>query len=128
MAHILVVDDDYDIVEGFKDLLQDEGHFVRTARTGEEGLAQLRAAPLPQLVVLDVEMPVLGGPAMAHQMLLHDAGEEKIPVLLMSARLDLGEIAERMGTPYFLHKPSNIDELLALIDRALHERISPASA
>lgn len=105
MAHLLLVDDDSDVVEAFAEVLRAEGHKVRTARTGEEGLLALRAAPLPDLVVLDVDMPVLGGPGMAHQMLLHDAGEEKIPILLVSGSDNLPQIARRMGTPYFLRKP-----------------------
>ena len=101
---------------------------MRTASTGEEGLEVLRAAPLPNAVVLDVDMPILGGPAMAHQMLLHDAGEEKLPVILVSARNDLPEIAKKMGTPYFLGKPCDRVAILALLERALLERTPPASA
>jgi CheY-like chemotaxis protein len=89
MAHLLLVDDDDDIVEALGGLLRDEGHQVQSASTGEEGLVVLRASPLPDVMVLDVDMPVLGGPGMAHKMLLHDAGEEAIPIILMSARQDL---------------------------------------
>jgi CheY-like chemotaxis protein len=96
--------------------------------TGEEGLQVLRAAPLPDAVVLDVDMPVLGGPGMAHKMLLHDAGEQNIPIVLMSARQDLPQIAQRMGTPYFLAKPCGIDAFLNLLDRALCEQRAPLSA
>ena len=128
MANILFVDDDLDIAEAFSDLLRSEGHEVRTASTGEEGLQLLRAEPLPSTVVLDVDMPILGGPGMAHQMLLHDAGEEKIPILLMSGRIDLPQVAARMGTPYFLRKPANIHAFLDLLDRALRERVAPSHA
>jgi CheY-like chemotaxis protein len=128
MAHLLLVDDDSDLVEAFAEVLRAEGHEVRTARTGEEGLQALRAAPLPDVVVLDVEMPVLGGPGMAHQMLLHDAGEEKIPILLVSGSNSLPEIAGRMGTPYFLRKPCGVAQLLDILDRALRERSAPSSA
>jgi CheY-like chemotaxis protein len=55
MAHRLLVDDDSDLVEAFGELLRAEGHEVRTARTGEEGLKALRGAPLPDVVVLDVD-------------------------------------------------------------------------
>jgi len=75
MAHLLLVDDDGEIAEALADLLRDEGQAVRTACNGEEGLQALHAAHLPDVAVLDVDMPVMGGPAMAHQMLLHDAGE-----------------------------------------------------
>lgn len=128
MAHLLLVDDDDDIVEIFAQVLRSKGHEVRSASTGEEGLQALRAAPLPDLLVLDVEMPVLGGPAMAHEMLVHDAGEESIPILLVSAREDLPQIAARMGTRYFLQKPVEMPLFLEMLDRALRERGAPASA
>jgi DNA-binding NtrC family response regulator len=126
MAHLLLVDDDSDVVEAYAELLRSEGHVVHTAGTGEEGLQALRAASLPD--VLDVDMPVLGGPGMAHKMLLHDAGEEDIPILLMSGRDDLPQIAERMGTPYYLKKPADLEQFLDLLARALREREAPSTA
>jgi len=75
-------------------------------------------------------MSVVDGPEMAHQMLVHDAGQEKIPILLVSARDDLSDVARRMGTPYFLRKasPDYATVLLAILDRALTERHQPAHA
>jgi CheY-like chemotaxis protein len=67
--------------------LRAEGHDVHSASTGEEGLAVLRPASLPDVLVLDVDMPVLGGPGMAHKMLLHDAGEEHVPIVLINRAL-----------------------------------------
>src|SRR5450432_2880439 len=128
MSRLLLVDDDDDIVAALADLLRDGGHEVRTASTGEEGLRVLRDAPLPDVLVLDVDMPVLGGPGMAHKMLLHDAGEEDIPIILMSGRVDLPQIAREMGTPYALKKPARIEAFLALLKRALSERRGPSSA
>jgi CheY-like chemotaxis protein len=130
MAHILIVDDDRDTVEVSSDLLESSGHRVQTGYNGEEGLKSLGTGRLPDCVLLDVDMPVLSGPGMAHQMLLHDAGEEKIPIVLVSARADLATVAARMGTPYFLAKASADygDVLLKLLDRALLERRAPASA
>jgi DNA-binding NtrC family response regulator len=128
VAHLLLVDDDNDIVDALGELLRAEGHEVHTASTGEEGLVVLRASPLPDALVLDVDMPVLGGPGMAHKMLLHDAGEEKVPIILMSARQDLPEIAREMGTAYVVKKPTTIDAFLTVLDRALRERRAPLSA
>jgi DNA-binding NtrC family response regulator len=128
MARLLLVDDDNDIVEAFCDLLRGEGHEVHSASSGEEGLIVLRASPLPEALILDVDMPVLGGPGMAHKMLLHDAGEEQVPIILISAREDLTQIARAMGTPYFLKKPTTIDTFLTMLDRTLHERRGPSSA
>ena len=128
MAHLLLVDDDDDIVEALGDLLRGEGHDVHSASTGEEGLVVLRASPLPDVLVLDVDMPILGGPGMAHKMLLHDAGEEMVPIILMSGREDLSGIAKEMGTRYVLKKPPTLAAFLAVLDRALRERLPPASA
>ena len=128
MAHLLLVDDDNDIVEALGELLRADGHEVRSASTGEEGLVVLRASPLPDALVLDVDMPVLGGPGMAHKMLLHDAGEEEVPIILMSARDDLKQVAREMGTSYVVKKPTTIDAFLTVLGRALHERQAPLSA
>jgi CheY-like chemotaxis protein len=128
IAHLLVVDDDNDVVEVLGELLRSEGHEVRTACTGEKGLQVLRAAPLPDVVVLDVDMPVLGGPGMAREMLLHGGGEEKIPVILVSARADLAEIAGRMGTRYFVQKPADVGRFLSVLGQALSERLGPFPA
>jgi CheY-like chemotaxis protein len=128
MANVLIVDDDSDTVEVCTELLESYGHRVQTGYNGEEGLKSLGEGKLPDCVLLDVDMPVLSGPGMAHQMLLHDAGEEKIPIVLVSARVDLAEVARRIGTPYFLAKASADygDNLIGLLDRALRERRAPA--
>ena len=128
MARLLLVDDDNDIVEALGVLLRGEGHDVHSASTGEEGLLVLRGSALPEALVLDVDMPVLGGPGMAHEMLLHDAGEEKIPIILMSGNANLTAIARKMGTPYVIEKPTTIRAFLAVLDRALRERRGPSSA
>ena len=128
MARLLLVDDDNDTVEALGMLLRREGHDVHSASTGEEGLVVLRGSALPEALVLDVDMPVPGGPGMAHQMLLHDAGEEKIPIILMSANENLPEIGRKMGTPYVLRKPTTIHAFLAVLERALRERRGPSSA
>jgi response regulator RpfG family c-di-GMP phosphodiesterase len=128
MANVLIVDDDRDTVAASTDLLESVGHRLQTGYNGEQGLKALDAGPLPDCVLLDVDMPVLNGPEMAHRMLLHDAGEERIPILLVSARRDLPEVAGR--TPYFLAtaSPDYGEVLLKILDRALRERLAPAAA
>jgi len=128
LAKLLIVDDDFDIVELMTEVLESAGHVVHSGRTGEEGLKVLRASPLPDAILLDVDMPVLGGPAMAHKMLLHDAGEENVPIILCSARSDLPSLASEMGTPYALTKPFELSALLTVLQRAIRERVAPASA
>jgi len=55
-ASILVVDDDPDIVEALKTVLESQDYIVATARNGEEGLARIRASK-PDLLILDMLMP-----------------------------------------------------------------------
>ncbi len=125
MANILIVDDDSDLGDVLREVLTDLGHEVRVARDGCEGLAALNDG-YPDVVVLDVEMPVLDGPGMAHQMLIEDAGKERIPIVLISGYVDLRAIAARVGTPYVAPKPCPLDTFLGLLERALAEQIPPA--
>jgi len=125
VASILIVDDDWDLAELLADILRDEGLEVRTAHDGQEGL-KLVEERLPDLVLLDVEMPGLGGPEMAYRMLIHDMGEERVPIVLVSGVTDLFKVAELVGTPYYLGKPYDLDRISMLVSQALVERTPPA--
>jgi len=124
MADILIVDDDADTAEILCDVLLERGHEVRVAHDGRDGLAHLHLR-LPDLVVLDVEMPVLTGPEMAYEMFLRDHGLEHVPIILSSGVWDLQAVAAVVGTPYFLAKPFMLAAMLSLIERALRERTAP---
>ena len=128
MANILIVDDDLDVADALGDVLLSRGHTVNAARNGEEALRSLRTPPLPDVVILDVEMPILDGPGVAHRMLLHDAGQEKIPIVLVSGHPELPQIAAQMGTPYFLSKPCGVEKILGVLNRAIAERVAPTHA
>jgi FixJ family two-component response regulator len=67
-------------------------------------------------------MPVLDGPGMAYLMLMHDAGLERIPVILISGIPDLRQVATRVGTTYFLSKPYRLEQLQRVLARALLEQ------
>ncbi|HVU50842.1 MAG TPA: response regulator [Polyangia bacterium] len=124
MADLLLVDDDPDLTELLAALLEGAGHTVRVARDGEEGLALVEARQ-PDVVLLDVEMPRLTGPEMTYRMFVHDVGQEKIPILLMSGVANLARVASLVGTPYFLAKPYAFDAVLRLVARAAVERRAP---
>jgi DNA-binding NtrC family response regulator len=124
MADVLVVDDDRDVAETVAEIMQSEGHTVRIGESGLDGL-RLLGERLPDLVVLDVDMPMLTGPEMAHEMLIEDAGRECIPIVLLSGVADLASVAAFIGTPYVIPKPCSLDALLDATGRALTERIAP---
>jgi CheY-like chemotaxis protein len=122
---ILLVDDDEDSAFLLGELLQARGYPLRRAWQGAEAL-RLIDEHFPQVVVSDVEMPVLDGPAMVYRMFVENLGRENIPLILVSGRPDLPAIARSVGTPYFLAKPFDIVDLVALVDRAATEAIPPS--
>jgi CheY-like chemotaxis protein len=124
MADLVVVDDTVEITELLDALLRGEGHQVRTAGDGAEGMKVL-AERLPDLVIMDVEMPVLDGPGMAYRMLVEDCGRESVPIVMVSGAANLPRIARRVGTRYLLAKPFEPEALLAVVARALAERSPP---
>lgn len=124
MAVVLVVEDDADAAGALAEVLGSEGHQVTVAYNGEQGLRLLHER-LPDLVLLDIELPILDGPGMAARMLARDAGMEKIPILLVSGSPDLRRVAAEVGTPYFLGKPYTYEQLMGVMARALHDRAPP---
>ena len=126
MADVVVVEDDEDVSFLMAVFLEQAGHVVRRARNGEEALAVVVGGRrLPDLIVMDVEMPVLDGPGMAARLLVENAGKERIPLVIVSGATGLGAVARRVGTPYFLSKPFDPCDLIELSQRALRERRAP---
>jgi DNA-binding NtrC family response regulator len=124
MADVLIVDDDMDVADLLGELLVERGHLIRIARNGEEGLRAL-SPRAPDVVLLDIEMPVLDGPGMAYQMFLRNCGMEAVPIVLLSGIVALDRVAARVGTPYFLAKPYAPDAVISLCEKALAERTAP---
>jgi DNA-binding NtrC family response regulator len=124
VANLLVVDDNREVAIPLIMVFELYGHAVRYAEDGQAGLEAIDVE-FPELIVLDVDMPRLNGPDMAYRMVVKDAGRERIPILLLSGVYELGEVAKKVGTPYFLSKPYSIDGLMDLTTRALKERTPP---
>jgi CheY-like chemotaxis protein len=125
MANILVIDDDLNGADALSLILQAEGHAVRVGYNGEEGLELLNEQRLPDLVLVDVEMPLLTGPGMSYQMIARDCGRELVPIAFLSGVPNLEDVAAHAGTPYFLSKPYRYEDVLVLVDRMLAERLAP---
>ncbi|MBI5156395.1 MAG: response regulator transcription factor [Acidimicrobiia bacterium] len=122
MALVLVVEDDDAVRRSVERALSYEGHRVITADDGMAGLLAV-ADKAPDLVVLDVMMPVLDGLAVCHR--LRDAGD-RTPVLMLTARHELDDRVAGLdaGADDYLVKPFALEELLARV-RALLRRSSP---
>lgn len=117
MSTILIVDDEYSIVEVLSELLQEEGYNVLTAYNGQEGLARLENV-IPDVVLCDIMMPVLDGRAMCQQM-QRDMRYRSIPIILMSAVRPVSQLGECSYTA-LVEKPFDLDEVLQTLSRLLH--------
>lgn len=82
-AKILLVDDDEDFVEATKLVLESKPYEVIVAQDGDEGLAKARKEK-PDLIILDVIMPVKDGFSAAEQ-LKKDTELQKIPVIMLTS-------------------------------------------
>lgn len=127
MIDLLLVDDDDDGAYLLAELLGTRGYQVRRAANGEEGLRRFDER-FPQVVISDVEMPVLDGPAMVYRLFIENLGRENVPLVLLSGRSDLADIADAVGTPYYLTKPFDFPEMVSLLERATTEAIPPRPA
>ena len=117
MATVLVVDDEFGIVDVLETILTDEGHRVLTACNGKQGLVRL-SAEKPNVILLDFMMPILGGGEMLRAMAAEPA-YQRIPVIMISS-LSEGVIAERCeGYAAFLHKPFRAAAVLSTVARVL---------
>jgi CheY-like chemotaxis protein len=113
---ILVVDDDREIRETLKDVLEEEGYDVHAAANGVEALAILRrdGARPPSLIVLDLMMPQMNGWQFCEAQRA-DPALSPIPVLIISASSDAGR-ASIAGNPR-LRKPVELARLLEAVVR-----------
>lgn len=114
---ILVADDDPVILRLLQVNLGLEGFDVETAADGEEALGKTREI-LPDLVVLDVMMPVLDGWEVARR-LAEDGATSKIPVVLLTARTQREDVerGRDLRVAAYVTKPFDPSELVATIRR-----------
>jgi len=120
--HILVVDDERDILTLLSYNLEKEGYRVTTARTGIAALKEARTSP--DLVLLDVMMPELDGLEVARRM-KQDPVTAAIPIIFLTARgSEIDEVVGlELGAEDYLVKPISIPKLLARIRAVLRRRV-----
>ena len=121
---ILIVEDDQKIICALAARLVAAGYEVLTANDGFEGIKQAVTGQ-PDLVVMDIWMPVGMGFSVAQR--LRQLGLGGIPIVFMTAsqRKGLRRTAERLGAAGFLEKPYKPQELLSMISAALDPNRCP---
>jgi CheY-like chemotaxis protein len=108
-ATVLVVDDDPDTVDTMREILEEEGHTVLSAKNGLEGL-EMALRSVPDLVLLDLEMPVMDGRAFLDAM-------RKAPTLANVTVVVLSGAADTRVACEAVQKPLSLRTLLGLIGR-----------
>lgn len=113
VSHILVTDDDPSVAGLLRHLLQAEGHRVTVAADGQEALAVV-AADQPDLILLDLDMPRLGGFDVCRR-LKQDPATRLLPILIITGRAayDARLQAWELGANDFLSKPFQPLEVIA---------------
>ena len=119
-ARILVVDDDPDILEATGDVLREWGYAVDEAPDGTTAL-ELARSSRPDLMLVDLMMPVMDGPALIDR-LRNEKLTQGIPIVVISADRDARAKGESLRADAALRKPFEIEELQGLVERLLPGR------
>lgn len=115
---ILIVDDDYAIVDVMKTALENQGYDVDIAFEGKN-IERLVAQHCPNLILLDLKMSKPNGEVVARR-LKTNSSTQNIPVLLVSGKEEVGTIATSVGVEGALKKPFDIEELQAHVKKYIY--------
>ena len=118
MAAVMVVAGEPLIAMALEAALEDAGHEVVTAANGRQGLERLAEAPRPDVVLLDMMMPVMGGAAMRAAMTA-DPELRAIPVVVLSSLPEEAVRARIDGVAAILRKPCTAEQVLGAIEGVL---------
>ena len=113
---VLVVDDDYAVLDAMKDVLEDEGYEVTLAANGLEALKELRRGDRPCLILLDLMMPVMNGWEFRREQ-LQDTTLAAIPTILITAHSRADENTIELKASGFIRKPAQPNLLLETVGR-----------
>lgn len=119
MKKILIVDDEQDIVESLKFVLEASNYTCYCAYNGEDGL-KLAKEIMPDLIILDVMMPKINGYKIS-RLLKYDAKYKNIPILMVTARTQEEDklIGEETGADEYITKPFELDEVVKKVEEYL---------
>lgn len=114
---ILIVDDDYELSDGIRAMLEHQGFRVLQARDGQQG-KQIVYQQRPDLVILDMMMPRMGG----YPVLEHFKGKADAPPIIMITANEGSRhkaYAEFLGVVDYIRKPFAMERLLEAVERGL---------
>lgn len=117
---ILLIDDDRNLLLTLSDFLKFEGYTVVTADSGENGLKAL-ARSTPDLIILDMSMPGMGGVGFLKE-ISSPEGKPEHPVLVLTARANMAEFFANVDVDGFIAKPCDPADLLMEVARIIFLR------
>lgn len=125
--HVLVVEDEEDILELVRYNLAKVGHHVTGVTTGEAGLKAARSDP-PDLVLLDLMLPGVDGLEVCRLLRREDA-TRSVPIVMLTARGEESDVVKGLetGADDYVTKPFSPKVLLARINAVLRRRASGAA-
>lgn len=115
-GRVLIVEDDAAVSSSLAEVLTDEGYQTAVASDGQKALDWLASHAAPDLILLDLWMPVLTGEEFRARQ-LQDPALAAIPVVIISAATDARARARALGADAVLPKPIDLDALLALLEK-----------
>lgn len=112
-CEVLIVDDDPDVRESLRDAIESSGPFaVITAENGRRALDLLEGGARPDVILLDLSMPVMDGRAFHAELRLRAVPSRVIVVSATAVRDD----PDLDGVAAFVRKPVRLDQLLSLVE------------
>lgn len=117
MAHILLVEDDAEVVGYARNVLENKGYAVEAASDGEAALVAYMTRR-PDLILLDVFVPRIDGVRFARELQERFPGD-RVPIVVWTGAYEPESIGDLLDTPHVLAKPAASEELLEVVQRAL---------
>ncbi len=126
VMRILIVDDEYPLLEQLRKILENQRYIVETAIDGEEAFDKLFETPF-DAVILDIMMPKIDGLTVLKEM---RKANIDTPVLMLTAKGDINDRVKGLdiGADDYLAKPFSLDELLARLRALLRRSGSPSES
>jgi CheY-like chemotaxis protein len=113
---VLVIDDDFVTQETVSTLLASYGYRVAAACNGKDAITRLNCYEKPDLILLDLKMPVMDGCRFCETR-QQDKVLASIPVVIVSGLPDVAKQAAALGAAGYLQKPIDITVLLGMLEK-----------
>jgi CheY-like chemotaxis protein len=114
---VLVIEDEADLRKSVAEVLKLEGYEVVTAAHGEEALEELRNGCEPEVIVLDLMMPVMDGWTFRRRQREADDLDDDMAVVVFTSAKNVDEGDEDLAPDAVIEKPVAIQQLIEIVDK-----------